>query len=425
MISPRLASMGWILSRNSTARPAEDHLLRLRTPACKLHPVGRMKAPPPVQPDSLPPPRATALHALLTPRPGPVVTLYAPLLHTLPGPRVNATAYQDAIADAEAELEHAGVSVTEAQDIRKQLAAVETDLRRIERPAAGLAVLHDRSSLHVYGLPDEPAQSVTVAENFALRPLLAAIRGNRRYYALTLSNNRVALFRGDAFGLTTVAAQGVPASLEQALQSERTESALRLRGSLAGGRAPALYREDSGRDERKLDVARFHRKIARAVEAALAGRAEPIVLVATRAHHSGLRAVLRLPRLLEEGVEISPDHLSRSELHARTWPLVERAIAAEEARIADDYEQSVDRGKGLHRIDDVAVAAASGRIHRLWVKPEERLPGAIDPTSGALVGGHEREDVFDGLVTLVLRHGGEVLVADRIPSGDSLAAELH
>lgn len=266
---------------------------------------------------------------------------------------------------------------------------------------------------------------MTVAENFALRPLLAASRHNRRYYALALSTNRVALFRGDAFGLATVAAQGVPARLEQALGSERTESALRLRGSLAGGRAPVSYRPDRGRDQRKLDVARFYRKIARAVESALEGRREPIVLIATQAHHSGLRAVLRLPGLLEEGVEISPDHLSPSELHARTLPLVERAIAAEEARIADGYEGSVNGGKGLHRIDDVAAAAASGRIHRLWVKPDERMPGAIDPTSGALVGGREREDVFDGLVTLVLRHGGEVLVADRIPSGDSLAAELR
>jgi hypothetical protein len=382
--------------------------------------VGGVKAPPSLQPDRLPQPGATALRELVSPRPGPVVTLYAPLPRTLPGGK--AAAYEGAIAHAETELEHAGVSEAEVQDIGKQLAAVETDLRRIERPAAGLAILHDRSSLHVYGLPEEPAQSVTVAENFALRPLLAAIRHNRRFYVLTLSTHRVALFRGDAFGLTAVGAQGVPTRLAQALASERTGSALPLRGGLPAGGAPALHRPEYGRDQR--EVARFHRKIARALEAALAGRTEPIVLVARRAHLFGLRAVLRLPRLLEEGVEISPDHLSRSELHARTWPLVERASGVEEARIADDYERSLDRGKALHRIDDVALAAASGRIHRLWVRPDEHLPGAIDPMSGALVGGHGRGDVLDAVVTLVLRHGGEVLVADRIPSGDSLAAEL-
>ena len=186
-----------------------------------------------------------------------------------------------------------------------------------------------------------------------------------------------------------------------------------------------FYSHDSGRDERKLDLERFHQKLARAIEAALEGQDEPIVLVATQAHHSGLRAALRTPRLLAEGVQASPDHLSPAELHARSWPLVERAVAAEQARLAGDYERAVNRGKGLHRIDDVAAAAAAGRVRRLWVKPGERMPGAVDLATGALVGGRAREDVLDGLVTLVLRHGGDVIPSDRVPSGTVVAAELH
>jgi hypothetical protein len=231
-----------------------------------------MTALPAFRPDALPGLGATGLRALAMPRPGRVLTLYAPLRPAFPRPRATAAAYRSVIADARAELRQAGVAEAEARDIGNQLAAVETDLRRFERPAAGLAVLHDRSSLRVYALPVVPARGVTIAETFALRPLLAAIRHNRRYFVLAMSANR---------------------------------------------------------------------------------------------------------------------------------------------------------GKGLHRVDDVAAAAAAGRIRRLWVRPDERMPGAIDPSSGTLVGGRKLEDVLDGLVTLVLRHGGEVLVADRIPSGDSLAAELH
>ena len=94
-----------------------------------------------------------ALRALVAPRPGPVVTLYVPLLRTFSEARANAAAYEGAVADAEAGLEDAGLSAAEAQGIRKQLAAVETDLRRLERPAAGLAVFHDRTGLHAYALP--------------------------------------------------------------------------------------------------------------------------------------------------------------------------------------------------------------------------------------------------------------------------------
>ena len=62
--------------------------------------------------------------------------------------RANAAAWEGAVADAEAGLEDAGLSAAEAQGIRKQLASVETDLRRLERPAAGLAAFHDRTGLH-------------------------------------------------------------------------------------------------------------------------------------------------------------------------------------------------------------------------------------------------------------------------------------
>lgn len=382
-----------------------------------------MKARSRVQPDALPNPQA--LKELLIPRPGPVVSIYLPLLRTFSEARANAAAYEGAVGEAESALEDAGLSAAEAQGIRKQLVAVETDLRRLERPALGLAVFHDRACLHAFGLPEAPARSVTVAENLALRPLLDAIRRNRRHYVLALSANRVALFQGDAFGLAAVSAQGVPASLEEALGSELTQNELRVRGTQAGAGAPMFYSHDSGRDERKLDLERFHHEIAKAIEEALQGRPEPIVLVASQAHHSGLRSALRTARLLDEGVQTSPDHLSPAELHARSWPIVGRAVAAEDAKLAGDYERSVNRGKGLHRIDDVAAAAAAGRVRRLWVRRDERMPGSIDAASGALLGGRSREDVLDGLVTLVLRHGGEVIVADGVPSGSPVAAELH
>jgi hypothetical protein len=348
-----------------------------------------MKPPPRVQPDALP--GLPAPCALAGPQPGPVVTLYAPLLRTLPGAREKA--YQAAVAQAAAQLAASGVSAAESQRIARQLASVETDPRRFPRRAAGLAVFHDRTRLQIYPLPAAPARSVTVAENFALRPWLAAIRRNRSHGVLALSHNRVALFRGDAFGLSTLTAQGVPASLAQ--------------------------------EADELALARFHRKIARAIEQATAGRDEPIVLIATPARYQALRAALRLPCLLPEGVQMGPDHLSPSELHALCWPIVERSLAAEDARIAEGYPRSAQRGQGLDRIDAVAAAAAAGRVHRLWVKPDERMPGALDPSSGALLGGRAREDVFDALVTLVLRHGGEVIVADGIPSGGAVAAELH
>ncbi len=377
----------------------------------------------PLRPRALP--EFADVRSLADPRRGPLVSLYLPLLRGFPHVRQNAAAYQGAVAEAELRLQAAGLSPGEAAASGEQLAAVETDLRRFERRAAGVAVFRDRATLHAYGLQQEPARCVMVADNFALRPLLAAVHRDRRYHVLALSTNRVALFKGDAFGLATILAQGVPASLEDALGTELTAKELRVSGTQAGAASPRYFSHDSGRDERKLDLKRFHLRIARAIEAELVGCDEPLILVAAQAHHSGLRAALRLPCLLPTGVETSPDHLSTSDLHARTWPLVDDASDAEDAALASEYEGFVARGKGLHRISDVAAASAAGRVHRLWVTRDERLPGAIDPASGVLVGGRPEEDVLDGIVSLVLRHGGDVIVSRCVPSGSSVAAELR
>jgi hypothetical protein len=382
----------------------------------------RGKKPPRVQPAELPDP--ARLRALAGPRPGPVVSIYAPLRRAVSEARARAAAYGSALAQAEKQLLDNGVASDEVQRVHKQLAMVETDLRRLERPAAGLAVFHDRIRLEVYALAVAPKRSVTVADHFALRPLAAEIHRNRRHYVLALSTNRLALFRGNAFGIATLTAHAVPASLEHALAGEPSENLPWLRGTRTDGGAGVFHGEDST-SERKLEMERFHQRIERAIETALDGRQEPIVLIATQTQHSVLRAALHLPGLLPEGVQLGPDHLSPSELHAHCWPVLERHMAAQDARIAEGYERSVNRGKGLHRIDDIAAAAATGRVHRLWVKPDERVPGGVDPATGALLRGRPREDVIDSLVALVLRHGGELMVTDPIPSGTSIAAELH
>jgi hypothetical protein len=364
------------------------------------------------------------LRSLVASRRGPVVSLYVPLSRSLPESRGNAAAYDGAVSEAERRLEEAGLAAAEAQAVRKQLAAVETDPRRLAHPVSGLAVFHDRAALHAYALAVEVARQVAVAETFALRPLLAAAHRDRRHRVLALSNNRVALYAGDVRGVEPIALPELPESLEAALGSEKTQRQLQVSTTQAGAGTPRFYSQDSGRDERKLDLERFHARIARALEADLEGRETPLVLVATQAHQSGLRAALRLGSLLGAGVHANPDHLSPSELHAQTWPLVEHAVAAADAAAASEYERAVNLGKGLHRIGDVAAAAAAGRVRRLWIGRDESVPGGVDLASGALVGGRPHDDVLDGIVTLVLRHGGEVIAGAPVPAGGAVAAEL-
>jgi hypothetical protein len=346
------------------------------------------------------------------------------LQHANPAARENRAAYESAVAEAERGLERAGIGAAEARAIRKQLASVETDLRKIKR-AAGVAVFHDRIDLRAYALPFEPARRVRVASFFALRPLLAVTHRNHRYRCLAISTRRLALFDGDGFGLAPAPAPWLPESLEALLGSELSEKELRVSASQAGTGAPRYYSHDSGRGERKLDLERFHLRLARILESELSERSIPLVLAATESHQSGLRHAARLPSLLERGIVGNPDHLLPDELHAAAWTLIERATREADERAARDFERGVGFHKSLARVDDVAAAAAAGRVRRLWVSVDEAVPGTIDPASGAVLGGHPDEDVLDAIVTVALRHRSEVIAGAPVPSGTPIAAKLR
>lgn len=200
-----------------------------------------------------------------------------------------------------------------------------------------------------------------------------------------------------------------------------------MRGTQRGGGAPAVYSHGSGKEERKLDLVRFHEALARTLAAALGEATLPIVVAGTDEHQSGLRATARLGALLDDGLSGNFDHATPAELAARSAPLVERWLARRTAEQAAGWERARNRGKALDLLGDVGAAALTGRIARLWVDATRVVPGGLDPATGQLVPGHGDDDVLDALCEAVLARGGEVVPVDAglLPSPTGAAAELR
>jgi hypothetical protein len=373
----------------------------------------------PVLVESLP--SLETLRSWVAPGPLPRATVYLPLQRAVPDVRQNALLLEQAARELAGRLDG------DASGFVSRLRAVETDLARMPGSPAALVVLADPEHVRCVALPVAVPYGVAVASSYALRPLLRVLAGTSRYQALAVSTKRVALFEGSAEGLAPLACPGLPTSLEDALGSETTEKELRVRGTRAGGAAPAFYANRSSRDERKLDLARFHEALARALAASVADQSVPLVLVGTEEHQGGLRNLAKLPALLAEGAGGSPDHWSAAEIHARAWPVVGRWLAARRDESLAAFERARNLGKGLDFLDDVAAATVAGRVRRLWVDEARRVPGRVEPASGVVAEGSGDDDVLDGLTELVLSRGGEVLPIDgtRLPSGSGVAAELH
>jgi hypothetical protein len=359
-----------------------------------------------------------------------LLSIHLPLERSFPGSRQNPVRVRDAAREAAEKLAAAGVPAAEVEARRIAIESIAQHDSVTDHPADGLAVFQDASGTWPFLLNTALPARVTVGDAFLLRAVLRGLHGDRRYHLLALSSKRVVLYQGDARGLVEAPRDGLPASLEDALGSEVTEKQLRLRVGGRGGPPPgyAAHGGDSAREEHKLDVERFHHAVAVALEELLRGDDAPLVLAADAPHISALRAALRVPALLPEGVTGNPDHSGAAELHARAWPLVERALLARDAELAEAFERARNRGKTVDVLDDVASAALGGRVRRLFLAQDARVPGGVDATNGRVVQEPGAEtDALEELVEIVLRHRGDVHVveAGRMPTRSPAAAELR
>jgi hypothetical protein len=357
----------------------------------------------------------------------PHATVYLSLQRGGAEARQNGLLVEQAAREIETRLLARGVPTAQASDFATRLRAVETHPSQIGSGAAGLAVLVDTGSLHAVPLAQPVPFTVSVGATWSLRPLLAALHRVTRYRVLALSVKRVALFEGGPEALSPVELPGIPKSLADALGEETTEKELRVRGTGPAGASPAFYSHGSGKEERKLDLTRFHEALARALSTALEGPWVPLVLAATQQHQGGLRALGKLPGLLEEGITGNPDRLTPAVLHARAWPVVERWLATREDPAP--WERARNRGKGVDLLDDACALAVAGRVRRLWLDSARSSAGRLDPETGRIGPGAPDDDVFDALAEAVLVRGGDVIplsaAAARSLAPTGIAAELH
>ncbi len=381
-----------------------------------------MIRPPPLRAQPLP--NLEELRRWLAPETAttPRVTVYLPLQRAVPEVRQNALLRERAARDVEQRLVAFGASAAPADAIRR----VEIDLAKLGPGSAALALLIVGETARCLALPVATAYQVAIGDSFALRPLLQACHTHIRYRVLAVSINRIACFEGGLEGLVPIELPDVPTSLARALGEELTEKQIRMRGTARGGNAPVYYSHGSARDERKLDLTRFHEVMTRSLAVALADPSLPVVLAATDEHQSGLRAGQKLPGLLDEPLTGNFDHAAPVELRERSWPIVARWLEQQRDEALGNWERARNRGKTADLLDDVTAAALAGRVARLWVDATRRLPGRLEATTGRCVPDGEN-DVLDAIVELVLRHGGEVhpIDAGRLPSTTGAAAELR
>ena len=375
------------------------------------------------------------LRGLLEPSAGPCLSLYQPTHRSHPDRQQDPIRYRNLVAELERSLAKT-YPTKEARAHLEPFHALIDDREFWSHPQDGLAVLGSPAGFWAYRLQRTAPELAVVADSLHLKPLIRFVQSADRYQGLCLSRGEAKLYEGNRDALDVVElADGIPRTNVEARGADpdnkpgRTTDAYGPSGK--GGGSVARGGHGSEKDAANADAERFFRAVDRGILTHNSRpSALPLILVSATENHEIFRRVSHNPSLLADGVRLDPAALTDDRLREEVWKVVQPHYLNRLADLVSEFKEAESKFLGSSDVADVARAAVAGRVDTLLVDGRKLVPGALDHDSGAVtfdkLADPNIDDLLDDLAELVLRRGGEVVVApsDQMPA-DSGAAAIY
>ena len=322
------------------------------------------------------------------------------------------------------------------QEVLTKLQTFSHDTQFWNHRTDGLAILCSSEEFQIFDLQRPVEELLVVADSFHLKPLLRELQATDRYQLLALNRHGAKLYEGNRHALDEVELTNVASTIEEALGEELTEQHLTvaLYGAGAaraggGGATPSIHAHGDKTDEVDSDRDRFFRSIDRSIlEHHSRPSGLPLMLAALSEYHVPFHAVSHNPFLMADGIMKNPDSLSRDQLCAEAWHVIEPQITLQIAKHVEDFQTAQSHQLGACDLSDIAQALIAGRVAVLMVEADRQIPGKLDHVSGSIkflnLDATDTDDLLNDFAELTLKMGGEVMIvpAEKLPSKSGAAA---
>lgn len=320
--------------------------------------------------------------------------------------------------EAIAQLTDAGIDKRALSQLAEQLDDLADDTEFWRRQAHTLAVFATPTAIRTFRLANRLSEMVEVSDRFHLKPLLRAVTFRNAANVLAISENAARLVRIAAdLPPTEIDVPGLPVGAADSVNK-----------STLADRSP--NRRIQGSEGKKVQLAKYIRRVDAALRPVLANDDLPIILAATEPVASMVRSISGIdfePNLIQG----SPDRLSETELAAAARPVLDDRYSRKLEDFATLFKDRASQNRATTDVSDAARAATFGAIDTLLVDIDNVLSGHIDEETGS-VEFSDRNDAFDyGVIDEIagraLASGATVLAVRRadLPRDADLAAVLR
>lgn len=322
------------------------------------------------------------------------------------------------VKEAVRQLEDAGLEKRRIWPLQENFDTILEDDEFWEHQAHSLAILATPDQLRTYRLASDLGDMVEVSDRFHIKPLLRASTFPNAAHMLAVSENAVRLIAiGPDLPSTEIRVPGMPKDAASAVGKAS------INDSGPGRRIGGL-------EGQKIRLGQYIRKIDVALRPVLANSTLPVILASTLPVASLVRSLSSV-KVLDQGIETAPDHMSPSELADAARPVLDAYYAKRMAEFAPLYDERAGSGRATTDISDAARAATFGGIDTLLVDIDSVVAGTVDETTGEVTfqpdGTADSYGVVDEIAGRALRTGARVLAVRKqdIPDEKPLAAILR
>jgi hypothetical protein len=370
-----------------------------------------------------------ALKTLLEKRQGPCVSIFMPTFRTGTEIQQNQIRLRNLLRTAEEKLQAAGLRPAEGKALLEPAQALTGNVLFWKRQSDGLALFLAADLFQFFCLPESFAESVVTADRFHITPLLPVLRGDKRFYILTLSQKEVRLLEGTDQHIQEVELDAVPKSLEEALQHDEFGKQIRFRSGAGGGDRSAMVSGHGAEiEDTKDNLLRYFRLIDRGLHDLLRGEQAPLILAGVDYLFPIYREANTYAHLLAEGIPGNPKGTPPDSLQRAALKIVGPYFQRAEADAIAQYRQSSGTGLTSANLPEIVAAAGHGRVGLLLMTAGGQMRGRYDRESGAVemtpAGGETGEDLLEIAAVETFLNGGRVFVLppEKMPGGGAPVA---
>jgi hypothetical protein len=298
-------------------------------------------------------------------------------------------------------------------------------------PDESAAVFVAGSNITTIKLPFPIEPTTFIGPKFYLVPLFKLFSFDSRFYILALSQNKVRLLNCDLLDCAEVDITSLPTSLDEALQyddiEKKNQYVMRSPGSTGDG-GPGVYRgQGDGKDEHKTNIWRFMEMLDSGLSSFIKDKDTPVVLAGVEFLTAIFRKANSHLHLIDKEISGNTDILSEKQLHEKAYPLAQEFFDKFVASDLELYHNLSSSDKTGDTIEEIASAAAKGKIRILFATQGMFIPGMYNvELDSAFHKDHnpDSEDLINFAAVNTFKAGGKVYVLDRnqMPDTENCAA---